>query len=463
MSSRLSRHLVWEPAERQVIETSLIPRVAFVKPAAAPADTENLKVDGCFTTRETAIYLLHVGSEIEHMLMVQYLYAGFSLGGPHLDQKQNEQAAAWRANILKTAREEMAHLATVQNLLTLIGGAITFDRADFPDQSGLYPFPFELEPLTKRSVAKYVLAEAPDEATLEKLNLTQTVREIEAFLNEPIGTGKIHRVGVVYDKIKSLFTLPMQGKDPRANLPPFVPTCDISADSIRFQVRPQEWSLDQSDLLIESAIDRTSAIKAITDISTQGEGSSIDDLASSHFGRFLEIYRNFSDDWSPAKPVAKNPKLCEDDEGDLIEDPLARLWADLFNVRYRFLLMLLTHSFHIESTVDGDTRSPRGLLISWAFGEMYHLRSISEILMNLPLGSSSGEKRAGPPFLMPYSLALPAHEENRWRGHRDLMQSSNLAIEALLKKSPVDTHSYLQAFLASNQRAILQIAPLIGD
>src|SRR5205823_3927852 len=88
MSSRLSRHLVWEPAERQVIET-LIPRAAFVKTAAAPIGTENLKIDGCFTPRDTAIYLLHVGSEIEHMLMVQYLYAGFSLGGSHLDQKQN--------------------------------------------------------------------------------------------------------------------------------------------------------------------------------------------------------------------------------------------------------------------------------------------------------------------------------------------------------------------------------------
>jgi hypothetical protein len=209
--------------------------------------------------------------------------------------------------------------------------------------------------------------------------------------------------------------------------------------------------------------DRNAATTAITAISTQGEGSSVDDLPSSHFGRFLEIYRNFPDDWSPSKPVARNPKLCADDEGELITDPLARLWADLLNTRYRFLLMLLTHSFHIESTVDGDTHSPRGLLISWAFGEMYHLRSISEILMNLPLSLSTDEKRAGPPFLMPYSLILPAHERNRWRGHRDLLESSNLAIETLLKHSPSDTHPYLQAFLASNERAILQIAPLIGD
>ena len=31
------------------------------------------------------------------------------------------------------------------------------------------------------------------------------------------------------------------------------------------------------------------------------------------------------------------------------------------------------------------THSPRGALVSWAFGEMYNLRTLSEILMTLPL------------------------------------------------------------------------------
>lgn len=463
MSSRLARHLVWEPVKQPAVPVALFTSAALLPPAEEPAGIEALRIDSCVTAREAAIYLLHVGAEIEHMLMVQYLYAGFSLGGPHLTPEQNEKAASWRANILKTAREEMAHLATVQNLLTLIGGPVTFDREDFPEPSGLYPFLFELEPLTKRSVAKYVLAEAPDEATLARLNLTQEVREIEAFVDGSLAAEKIHRVGIVYDHIKQLFTFPLSGEDPEAPLQPFIPSRDISSDSLNFQVRPEEWGLDQPDLLIKSVVDRDAAAAAILAISTQGEGSSIDDLPSSHFGRFLEIYRNFPDDWSPSKPVARNPKLCRDEEGELITNPLARLWADLLNTRYRFLLMLLTHSFHIESTAIGETNSPRGLLISWAFGEMYHLRSISEIIMSLPLDESSGEKRAGPPFLMPYSLVLPAHDRNRWRGHRDLLEASNIAIRHLLDASPAITHAFLAAFRASNERAILQIAPLIGD
>ena len=37
---------------------------------------------------DTAVYLLHVASEIEHALMVQYLYAGYSLNEDQPDERQ---------------------------------------------------------------------------------------------------------------------------------------------------------------------------------------------------------------------------------------------------------------------------------------------------------------------------------------------------------------------------------------
>jgi hypothetical protein len=148
--------------------------------------------------------------------------------------------------------------------------------------------------------------------------------------------------------------------------------------------------------------------------------------------------------------------------GDLITNPVARDWAELFNLRYRLLLMMLSHSFHIESDSAGPPRSPRGLLISWAFGEMYNLRSIAEILMSLPLNSPAGEKFAGPPFLMPYSLALPAHDRNRWRGHRDLIDASDLMVQKLMPEAASHVE-YLKGLLSANRRAVLQIEPLIGD
>jgi hypothetical protein len=49
-------------------------------------------------------------------------------------------------------------LLSVENLLRFIGGPLNFDREDFPFLAFLYPFPFNLEPLTKTSLAKYVAA-----------------------------------------------------------------------------------------------------------------------------------------------------------------------------------------------------------------------------------------------------------------------------------------------------------------
>jgi hypothetical protein len=128
----------------------------------AEVSESQANLDVLATPRERAIYLLHVGAEIEHALLVEYLYAGYSIGGAHLaDPEQQRLAKQWRDTVLEIAREEMGHLVTVENILTLIGGPLSFEREDYPIPEDLYPFPFELEPLTKRSLGKYVLAEMP--------------------------------------------------------------------------------------------------------------------------------------------------------------------------------------------------------------------------------------------------------------------------------------------------------------
>ena len=65
-----------------------------------------------------AVMLLQIGASIEHALMVQYLYAAYSLRDDHAKAKK------WRKTLLAIAREEMGHLLTVQNILTLLGAAV---------------------------------------------------------------------------------------------------------------------------------------------------------------------------------------------------------------------------------------------------------------------------------------------------------------------------------------------------
>ena len=475
--SRLTKHLVWtapnEPAPENARTgfaiTAMLRAAAAAKPGitAAGSNLEALDLDITLPAREQAVYLLHVGAEVEHALMAQYLYAAYSLGGPSLTDEQQKLVRQWRDTIVQIAREEMGHWATVENILTLLAAPLNFAREDFPIPKDLYPFDFELEPLTKRSLGKYVLAEMPTEEVIGKLGLQKKIEEIRKFVGGAAAHDKrtVHRVGIIYSAINDLFQKPVSPQEPPQSPPAFIRSEDILADSRRFQVRPEEWGLGYKDMLIGTAVDRDTASAAITAISLQGEGSDIDNLQTSHFGLFLDIYDKFPDEngWQPARNVARNPTTDDDaPAARRITHPLALRWAELFNVRYRMLLMFLVHSFQIEAPADASQRTPRGLLISWAFGEMYNLRSIANILMDLPLSDDRDKLLAGPPFEMPYSLALAPRESGRWRQHRDMLQASQLCIGGLEKEKDADHERYLQGLKAADEQALDQITTLLG-
>jgi hypothetical protein len=475
VATRLTRHLVWvPPAAAPPASAAAKMRAAGAAPSLTALDTvreqppsqEQANLDFFTEPRERAVYLLHIGAEVEHALMVQYLYAAYSLGGPQLTDPEHQRLAqAWRATILEIAREEMGHLATVENLLTLIGGPLSFEREDYPIPTDLYPIPFELERLTKKSLGKYVLLEMPNEETIAALGLEEEMEEIRKYV-EAEDDVTVNRVGIIYDAVAALFTPPEMPKDPKPAPPSFISSSDIQAESLRFQVSPSEWGLGYHEILIETANDRTSALNAIKLISVQGEGSTIGDYEKSHFGKFLNIYRQFpgEGDWEPARNVAKNPTTDQDAPLDRrITNRVALLWAGLLNLRYRMLLMYLSHAFRIEAPLKASGRTPRGLLLSWTFGEMYNLRSITEILMALPLHEVGDEELlAGPPFEMPYSLALAAHDANRWHMHRDLLQASQQYVNALRAASGGRYENYLKGLHSANESALAQVLTLIG-
>jgi hypothetical protein len=416
------------------------------------------KVDFPFTARDEAIYLLHVGAEVEHSLMAQYLYAGYSLNPALATTSAQQKVIEWRNTILEIAREEMGHLALVENVITLIGGPLSFRRQDFPGDDDLYPFQFELEPLSKRSLAKYVLAECPNDAALAAMGKKPQIDEIREYL----GTNKVNRVGLIYERVLKLFTPPTDGTMVKPGIG-FIQTSEIQADSVQFQVDPGEWRMGYKELLIATAGDRNGAIDAIKKVAEQGEGSTLKDLPHSHFGKFLKIYEDFPVDWTPTLDIAKNPTTDPHAPIDnRIVKELTALWAGLFNLRYRMLLGFLAHSFRVEAPLKASARSPRGLLVSWAFGEMYNVRSIAEILMRLPMGGENG-KCAGPPFELPYTLDLAPRDRDRWRGHRDLMLSTRVYIEKLKEEDRDERRiKYLDALRTTDDLALGQVMTLIG-
>jgi ferritin-like protein len=87
--------------------TSRVATKAKPSVAAAAHCPEALHPDITLPAREQAVYLLHVGAEVEHALMAQY-YAAYSLGGSQLSGEQQKLVRQWRDVIVQIAREEMA-------------------------------------------------------------------------------------------------------------------------------------------------------------------------------------------------------------------------------------------------------------------------------------------------------------------------------------------------------------------
>lgn len=445
MPSRIKNYLEWISAD----DNPLVAFEALV--ATKPSETRVPRHDPPLTDREEAIYLLHIASEVEHALMLQYLYAAFSLGGPQVPEEHKEKVCGWRETIIGVAREEMGHLATVQNILQLIGGPITFDREDFPIPPGLYPFSFTLEPLTLTSLRNYVLAEMPD---LNSLSSEEKI-DVEAII--AAGTQHVDRVGLIYAQILNLLET--------------IPDADFAASSVIYQARGDEWGLGHGNLLILSATNRDEAKKALQAVAEQGEAADMPHArlaTNSHFERFLKLFHEYpkSGDWQPNKALPINPVVprdsnAVDDNQTPITNPNAQKWAKLSNLRYRLLLSTLSHAF-LTSSAPSDAQKPtsRGLLVSWAFGEMYHLRSLGDILASQPLTGSDDGYVAGIPFEMPYTLALPERDQDRWRLHRDILIAADRLAGDLLE-DPGDYGSYLKGMQSADRGAMKAIAAIV--
>ena len=146
-------------------------------------------------------------------------------------------------------------------------------------------------------------------------------------------------------------------------------------------------------------------------------------LADSHFWRFFQIYKQYPDDFFPARAVAQNPNTTSepnpppnDPVGLLqeqkvrvgrIEDTTTLAWGHLFNVRYRILLTYLAHYVALPPTGKDKAETTaiqqiRDQLLDWIFDEM-NGRSLSSIkglaikLSDLPRGSDP-EQKAGAPL-----------------------------------------------------------------
>ena len=442
-------------------------------PAASVAEVPGPLHDPPLEPHDEAVFLLTAAAEIEHALMVQYLYAAYSVrvadpNRPELDTLQDR--------LTQIAREEMGHLATVQNLLHLIGGPLNLNREHSPYSSAIYPFRFALEPLTLDSLAKYVIAESPAELPAKLSDADRALLDqIRDDATRANGGQEVRHVGPVFERLAHLFSHGLADDD-------------IRLDTFALQAKFSDWGFEPREddpgepLIVTSFADtdvafiRAAAVAAIQAIGAQGEGfDPAPEGTESHFERFFDIYKRVlalssagaTITWSVATnpnttsaPI-EPPGAADEVEAALeahasagrISHPRARAWAHLFNLRYRMLLGQLAHFLRLDHDLYTEPPGPRrgdrtgrGLLLIGTFDEMRRLKKIAGKLVQLPKDDPPGPIHAGPPFELPYTLNLPDGEPQRWRMHIDASRAAIRLIREQLQ--PDDAATDADGFLA---------------
>jgi hypothetical protein len=214
------------------------------------------------------------------------------------------------------------------------------------------------------------------------------------------------------------------------------------------------WALRD---LIRPVATRAEARRLLVEIAEQGEGHQVG-AETSHFQRFLAIYRELAA-FDPAlvylHNIPPNPTTASSpaSEATPMANQRSRRWAQVLNLRYRLLLKYLWHFLRISGplfTTGGD-RTPHGWLVIATFHEMSHVKEVSELLVRLDLDGTGSMLRAGPPFELPYTLALPERERDRWRGHLDVLVAIRQLLDDLASTAnPASaTNAQEQAILAS--------------
>jgi Ferritin-like len=451
------------------------------------------------TWLDHVVLLLHVAAGIEHELMVQYLYAAYSLGGDQVPVDQREMVQTWRRNLLAIAKEEMGHFLTAQNVLTVLGAPINWERGNYAWSNQYFPLrKLELSPFAMDSLSCYVYSEAPAKtAAVTERYYGIPVEEVNRIIEQVQGAvgEKPRRVEELYAKIVDIIKNPT-----------LIPDSAFHSETYAIQASWEEWgkgykpyAVDpesnpaagalgpimeplrrvpfpiapmaaQARVIVSPVASRTQVLAALQLIGEQGEATQFkpEDDQPSHFDRFINIYVKFEKiTWTPTRMVPNNPTTWIDKpNGTYIESEHSRDWAQLFNLRYRMLLTYLAHTYQLPTEAQATHRRMRAGALHRVFSEMYNLRAIANMLVRLPLRDEKrfpDPRRAGPPFELPFTLALPASDDDRWRLHRELLLDAQLLSKKLLPDAPIDGKQYLAAQLDLDGQSRMWIDTVLQD
>jgi hypothetical protein len=353
--------------------------------------------------REDLWWLLLEASQLEHMIMCQYLFAEFSLKQgveDGLTASQAEAVERWRKLLRGIAVEEMLHMALVANVMASIGAAPYFGRPNYPQRSGYFPsgIILDLVPFGERALKHFLYLERPE--GMER-------QDAEGFVptappRQPLSEEELMPRGQEFMTVGHLYRGIEEGL--RTLCSRFGESA-LFVGSPRAQATPELLHWPQ----VVAVTDLDSALAAIGEIIEQGEGAR-GDWRDAHYGRFLSIWEEFHQmrdadpSFEPARPVIPaytHQPFDIASEVAIISDPLTHRVAELGTVAYELVLHLLTRFFtHTE-----ETEEQLGMLIGTAIELMADvIRPLGTMLTRLPVGPSHPGSTAGLTFQMHYAM-----------------------------------------------------------
>jgi len=421
---------------------------------------------------EKAVRLLQAAAEVEHALMVQYLYSGYGFSSPQRD-------------ILDVAIEEMSHLMTVQNLLLLIGSRPHLARQDFgsaaSDDERLFPFDLLLEPASHLSLAKYVVAESPEHLPAG----------VDPGVMNHIGSLAIQGTGVAVNRVGVLYALlgvvlgseQMLLQKAATGDPWYVTVNGLAAEAAIFyggrdklhlpdnafqpgteskQGSDHDWdrsltkSIDEFRVFVVT--NREEALDAIRDIGLQGEGPGSIPTEVSHFKRFYDLFIKFfgpnglGTGLPPGASIVPAAAIIVVDENSVdpnaISHPSAVPLARLADLRYSILLGSL--QLYFDTPV-----ADRGFLRGWCFAEMFAIKMLARFLTGLPRTPTSNP---GEVAAFPFNLPPWAGNSIQWTDLSDVLSESVVMVSQILPTMSVGSEEarILELLGSSDQRKLAE-------
>jgi len=365
--------------------------------------------------REALIYTLGKAAELEHLVMLQYLFAAFSLKQSVSEGLSEETLVAvqrWRKTLLGIAEQEMLHLALVQNLLTAVGAAPRLARPNFPMPAYSYPAGVRIELLSfgEAALRHFAFLERPEEIDIEDAEGFEAIEQAVALPHD--------EQDEIVPHLQEFETIGQLYRSIQAGL-------EHLADRIgpgRLFIGPANAQATQEHFRWEELVavtDLASAARAIDTIVEQGEGAS-GEWRDAHFGRLLGILDEYlaikqaDPAFEPARPVvAANVRPQATDMAmPLITDSGTIRCMDLLNVVYEVLLQLLSRYFaHTD-----ESPEQLGILADVSVGLMYSaIKPLGTVVTTLPVGSHMPGVTAGPGFELFYQVDyLLPHREAAW-------------------------------------------------